>query len=233
MTKIALASAACGLCLAIAACESTISTPGRPTSLDGGPAPDGTAATGSVDSMEPVIRVSDSAQVGTSRLIRTPNGINFSLSTSDLTPDHAYTLWFVVFNEPAGCLVPNVCGPDDVVNDAAKPDMMYAAGRVAGAGTPSFSGRMSVGSTSASINAPVGLPSYGLMSPYEAQVILAVHDHGPKLPEYLPDMIQTIDGGCTDAGIPEAGAVSPWNGHPFGRRGPNTCATIQVSIHRP
>jgi hypothetical protein len=201
----------------------------------GGAAVEGPALTGPpAESTEAVIRVMDSAQVGSSRLLRTPNGINFSFSTTDLTPGHAYTLWFVAFNEPAQCLVPNVCVGDDVVNDAAKPDMMYATGRVAGgAGTPNFSGRMNVGDTSDSINRPVGLPSYGLMDPFQAQIILAVHDHGPKLPEYLPDMIQTIDGGCTDAGIPAAGAMSPWNAHPFGRRGPNTCATTQISIHRP
>jgi len=77
--------------------------------------------------------------VGSSRLVRTPNGITFHVSTTDLTPGHAYTLWFVAFNEPAHCAIPNECGPDDVVNAAAQPDMMHAAGRVVGgAGTATF-----------------------------------------------------------------------------------------------
>lgn len=234
MTHPTLTIAVLGLGLTTLACESTPATVMGPTSPgEGSPAVEAIKG-GAAESTQPVVRVADGVEVGTSRLLRTPNGINFSLSTTEVTPGHAYTLWFVAFNEPAGCLVPNVCGPDDVVNDAARPDMMWSAGRVVGGGgTPSFSGRISVGDTSPSINAPVGLPSYGLMAPFEAQVILAVHDHGPMLSEYLPDMIKTIDGGCTDAGIPEAGAMSPWNAHPFGRRGPNSCATIQVSIHRP
>lgn len=234
MTYSTLTTAVLGLSLTALACEMAPSTVTGPTPPAGGLPAGAAISGGSTESIEPVVRIADGAEVGSSRLVRTPNGINFSLSTADLTPGHAYTLWFVAFNEPAGCLVANVCGPDDVVNDAAKPDMMYATGRVAGGGgTPTFSGRIRAGDASGSINAPVGLPSYGLMVPFEAQVILAVHDHGTKLPEYLPDMIQTVDGGCTDAGIPSAGVMSPWNAHPFGRRGPNTCVTTQVSIHRP
>jgi hypothetical protein len=237
MTKVALRMVAIGLGLAALACEGTISNPGRPTTLDGAP-PTDTGSAGSpaatLGATEPVVRLMDLVQVGTSRLVRTPNGISFTLSTSDLTPGHAYTLWFVAFNEPAQCAVPNECAPDDVVNDAAKPDMMYATGGiVGGAGTATFAGRRAVGDTSGSLNSPVGLPAYGLLDAFGAEIHLAVHDHGPKLPEYLPDMIQTVDGGCTDAGIPAAGVVSPWNQHPFGRRGPNTCATIQATVHRP
>jgi hypothetical protein len=47
----------------------------------------------------------------------------------------------------------------------------------------------------------------------------------------MPDMIQSVDGGCFDAGIPEPGVDSPWNNYAFGRRGPNTCHTIQIAVH--
>ncbi len=52
-----------------------------------------------------------------------------------------------------------------------------------------------------------------------------VHDHGPMIPTLLPDMIQTIDGGCTNAGV-----VPPWNDHEYGRRGPNTCQSVQIAL---
>ncbi len=237
MTKITVKTAAVGFCLAAVACDSPLSSLGRPTPVGGADATlGGAAAKGDtpVSTAQPVVRFSDWAQVGSSRLVRTPNGITFHVSTTDLTPGHAYTLWFVAFNEPAHCAIPNECGPDDVVNAAAQPDMMYAAGRVVGgAGTATFAGHVRVGDTSGSINAPVGLPSYGLLDPLGAEIHLAVHDHGPKLAEHMPDMIQTIDGGCTDAGIPEAGAMSPWNQHRFGSAGPNACATIQAVVHRP
>ena len=199
---------------------------------DAGP---GAAATGgAVADDEPVVRLTDLVPVGSSRLVRTPNGISFNLSTTDLTPGDPYTLWFVVFNEPGQCAVPHECAPEDVVNDAAKPDLIYAAGRIAGgSGAATFAGRVGMGDTAGSVNLPVGLPSYGLLEPYDAEIHLAVHHHGPKLPEYMPDMIMSIDGGCTDAGVPAAGVMSPWNQHPFGRRGPNTCATIQAVVHRP
>ena len=49
----------------------------------------------------------------------------------------------------------------------------------------------------------------------------------------MPDMIQTVDGGCTDAGIPAPGANSPWNSHAFGMRGPNACQSVQFAVHPP
>jgi hypothetical protein len=230
MTKKALGAATIGLCVAAVACEGTISSPSQTSAATEA----SQFAQGPVGSDEPVIRLADSVQVGSSRLVRTSNGINFTLSTTDLTAGHAYTLWFVAFNKPEHCAVAYQCAPGDVVNDAAQPDMMYAAGTVVGGeGTATFAGRRSVGDRSGSLNLPVGLPSYGLLDPRGAEIHLAVHDHGPKLPAYLPDMIQTVDGGCTDAGIPVAGVASPWNDHPFGRRGPNTCVTIQATVHRP
>ena len=227
MTKLGIRTAVIGLCLTAVACDSAPSAPAGPTSASGG-------TTSIQQEPSPVVRLTDFVQVGSSTLVRTPNGINFNLSTTDLTAGHAYTLWFVVFNEPGQCAVPNECAPGDVVNDAAKPDMMYATGRIAG-GTEvaTFAGRRGVGDTSGSINAPVGLPAYGLLDPSRAEIHLAVHDHGSKLPEHMPDMIQTIDGGCTDAGIPAAGVISPWNQHQFGSPGPNTCVTIQAAVHRP
>jgi hypothetical protein len=228
MTTNVLKVAGIGFCFAAVACETSTGSPSGPTPIAGG-------ATAQVAEPVAVVRLTDFAEVGSSRVIRTPNGINFTLATSDLKAGHAHTLWVVVFNEPAHCAVPNACAPDDVVNAAAKPDLIWGAGRIegSGGGTATFSGHRAVGDTSDSINGPVGLPAYGLIDAFKAEIHLAVHDHGPKLAEYLPDMIKTIDGGCTDAGVPVAGVMSPWNSHPFGRRGPNTCMTIQAAVHRP
>lgn len=182
-----------------------------------------------------------------SDLVRTANGVNYRLSTLELEPGHAYTLWIVIFNSPDQCefgAPPGegpLCGPPDVVNDAARPDMMYAGGNVVGgSGRATLSGRRAVGDASGSANGPVGLPAYGLENPFGAEFHLVVHHHGSKLPAFMPDMIQSIDGGCTDAGVPSAGAASPWNDYSgpagvgaFGRRGPNTCASVQAAVHSP
>ena len=187
-----------------------------------------------------MLTFADLSVVGTSRIIRTPNGIEFHLRTTELTAGNAYTLWFVVFNNPAGCTFggQGVCGPTDVVNDLARPDMMWAAGSlVSGSGEATFAGRRQAGDGSSSANGPVGLPAYGLEDPYGAEVQLVVHNHGPVIPGYLPDMIKSIDGGCTDAGVPEAGVPSPWNDYAgetvgaYGRRGPNTCQSVQFAVH--
>ncbi len=178
------------------------------------------------------------AEVGESIIVRTSDGVNYSLATTGLEPGHAYTLWIVIFNEPSECLepseLPTFCGPSDVVNDLARPDMMYATGLTAGeSGEATFEGRRLVGDTGGSINGPVGLPAYGLENPAGAEIQLVVHDHGPMMPTHMPDMIETVDGGCSDAGIPGPGADSPWNNHEFGSRGPNTCQSIQFAAHPP
>lgn len=232
-------STACAVSLAAflgAACE----MPARPTSLsDAAAAPPTKQHGGSFEGQVPVLSFGDMIQFGTSQLIRTPNGVNFRVSVTGLEPGHAYTLWIVPFNAPERCGEPSaisLCGGSDVVNDAARPDMMYAAGRIAsGTGTATFAGRLSVGDTG-SVNAPAGLPAYGLLDPRGAEIQFFVHHHGPMLPAFMPDMIQTVAGGCTDAGIPEAGVNSPFNnytGLEYGRRGPNTCTTIGFAAHKP
>jgi hypothetical protein len=240
--------------LLIAGCETpthptavtdAIRSPHAASSDPGGPEVVTSQRSATLDRNQPVLRFSDLSQAGTSQLVRTPNGVNFTLSTTGLTAGHAYTLWIVIFNNPDGCTdgTPGFsnCGPMDVVNAAARPDMMYAAGNIAGgAGRGTFAGRRHLGDLTGSANAPVLLPAFGLENPGGAEIHLVVHDHGLKIPAFLPDMIQTIDGGCFDAGVPEAGASSPWNdyaGAPgagaFGRRGPNACASVQFAVHRP
>ena len=192
-----------------------------------------------IDAGQPVVALSDFSVVGSSKLVRTAAGVSYNLTTTGLTPGHAYTLWIVIFNETAGCAAvsPTFCGPDDVVNDDARPDMMYAAGHVVGAsGKATFAGHRKAGDASGSVNAPVGMPAYALYNPLGAEIHFVVHDHGPMLPAFLPDMTQTIAGGCSDAGVPAAGVPSPWNdytGLELGRRGPNTCVSVQAVAHQP
>ncbi len=217
--------------LALTGCENAAESPYAPDDVP-------VQASHGADPAATVFSFAGFVSVGTSHIVRTPNGVNYQLSTTGLEPGHAYTLWMVIFNETGECLepseLPTFCGPTDVVNDAARPDMMYAAGVVAGgSGQATFAGSRRMGDSSGSINGPVGLPAYGLENPAGAEIQLVVHHHGPMMPAYMPDMIQTVDGGCLDAGIPEPGADSPWNNHEFGNRGPNTCHSIQFAAHPP
>lgn len=176
-------------------------------------------------------------------VVRTKNGVNFRVNTNSLMPGHAYTLWVVIFNEPGQCLTaPDTCTPADLFHPGAKPDMLYGAGVIAGgSGRATLAGRTRVGDVSGSVQPPAGLLSYGLIDPFGAEFHLVVHHHGPVIPEFMPDMIQSLAGGCTDAGIPAQGEPSPWNdyalspayGQEFGRLGPNACLSVQYSILRP
>jgi hypothetical protein len=174
-------------------------------------------------------------------IVRTKNGVNFKVDTNSLMPGQAYTLWVVIFNEPGACPT-SPCSPFDLFNADAKPDMLYGAGVIAsGSGSATLAGRTQVGDVSNSVQAPVGLFSNGLIDPHGAEFHLVVHHHGPMIPEFMPDMIQSLAGGCTDAGIPAQGAPSPWNdyalsaayGGEFGRLGPNACASVQFSVLAP
>jgi len=176
-------------------------------------------------------------------LVRTPNGVNFRFATNSLEPGHPYTLWVVIFNEPGNCgTAPGTCTPPDLFNPAARPDMLYGTGVIAsGAGTATFAGRTEAGDVTGSVQAPAGLLSNGLTDPYGAEIHFVVHHHGPMIPEFMPDMIQTLAGGCQDSGIPETGAPSPWNdyassagyGGEYGELGPNECLSVQYSILTP
>jgi len=188
----------------------------------------------------PVYRFSDGGMAGSSTVVRGPSGVSFRLATTGLEPGYAYTLWVVVFNNPSACTAPTPfsrCSDPDVGNPAAMPDVLYGIGHVVGgSGTVTLAGHRRVGDGSGSISAPIGLPAFGLVDPEGAEILLVVHEHGPLLPAYLPDQIQTVGGGCTDAGIPAPGVASPFNaytGPEYGRRGPNTCRSIQFSFHTP
>jgi hypothetical protein len=176
-------------------------------------------------------------------IVRTMNGVNLRVETHSLMPGHAYTLWVVIFNEPGQCLTaPATCTPNDLFNPAAKPDMLYGAGVIAsGSGSATLAGRTRVGDVSGSVQAPVGLLSNGLVDPYGAEIHVVVHHHGQAIAAFMPDMIQSLAGGCTDSGIPAQGAPSPWNdyalsaayGGEFGRLGPNACESVQFAILTP
>lgn len=223
--------------LSFAACESDSALP-----LD--PAP----GVGTLDavstSTSPIVTFPDGLpSTGTSVLARTPNGLNFRLTKDALEPGNAYTLWMVIFNEPSECLFGAGganCGADDIGTVAARPDVVWVAGGIAGGdGTVTLAGRRSVGDLSASLSGPPGLPAFGLEDPWGAEIHFILHHHGPVLSEYMPDMLKTIDGGCTDAGVPAAGVSSPFNdyagplGGAYGRRGPNTCGSYWASPHIP
>jgi hypothetical protein len=67
-------------------------------------------------------------------IVRNANGVSFHLSTAQLTPGNAYTLWLVVINNPDAC-ANTPCTAADIFNPATHSQVRFAAGSVArGAG---------------------------------------------------------------------------------------------------
>ena len=175
--------------------------------------------------------------VGTSTLIRNNNGISANYTTSDLTPGHTATLWFIVFNNPGACSAPG-CGVDDLGDTPAQGDFLLASGHVIGNdGKATFSGHLKEGDVSGSGLHEVACPEtkdcgIGLLDAENALVVLALHSHGPALDgQLLRAQTSSFTGGCdvylgvgadnfagSSADIPDT---------------PGECSTMQVSPHAP
>ena len=159
---------------------------------------------------------------GTSaQLVRTENGISYSIQTSGLRPGHAYTVWVVVINNPGEC-ASSPCSPVDILQTpATESQVTYGTGHVVGeSGKAGFGGSLRTG------DLPDGwLPDVGLENPLGADVHLILNDHGPVLNEFMPEMIQTYRAGCTDASLPP---IFPPSAKADGTPGPNECRLWQA-----
>ena len=159
----------------------------------------------------------------TSQLVRTAEGISYSINTEQLLPGHAYTVWVVVINNPAACTA-SPCSPQDILlNPATDGQVTYGTGHVVGDnGEAGFGGALRRGPI------PEGwLPDQGLDDPRGAEVHLILNDHGPVLPEFMPGMISTYRSGCTDASLPP---IFPASAKADGTPGPNTCRLWQMVV---
>jgi len=158
-------------------------------------------------------------------LLRRPDGVSFAIRTEQLRPHHAYTVWFVVINNPSACAATPCSGPDIVLNPNTDSQVTYGAGHVSGGrGMAGFAGAFQAGSI-------VGwLPNGGLWDPLTAEIQLVLNDHGPMLPAYMPEMTHTYRAGCTDASLPP---IFPDSAIADGTPGPNACQLYQVAVFEP
>jgi len=158
-------------------------------------------------------------------LVRRPDGVSFSIRTDTLRPHHAYTVWFVVINNPSACAASPCSGPDIVLNPATDSQVTYGAGHISGGGgRGGFAGSFAAG--------PIEgwLPGGGLWDPMTAEIQLVINDHGPKLTSYMPEMTHTYRAGCTDASIPP---IFPASARADGTPGPNACQLYQMAVFQP
>lgn len=167
--------------------------------------------------------------VGTSTLNRHANSVSMTVHTSEIEPGTALTVWWVFFNFPDYCAT-TPCTAADLFNPLVRADVTAATGNVVGGkGTINLAAQRKVGVLDGSawpfLNPLFGadMPIVGLENPMGAEIHLVLRSHEEVIPAYMPDMIQTFNGGCTYPASVPSGVT--------GAAGPNTCSDIQSSIH--
>ncbi len=158
---------------------------------------------------------------GTSTLKRDADGVTATFEASDL-PEGAYTLWWVVWNNPSACAgIP--CLEPDLFNSATNVDLGYATGAVVGTdGKCNMSVRLDKTELLAGFPLELGIASgNGLIDPLTAEVHLVLRSHGEVVENLEEEMIRTFNAGCV-------GMAPQW-----GTPGPNECFDIQFAIHQP
>lgn len=157
-------------------------------------------------------------------LVRRDSGIAYEFNANSLTPGNAYTLWLVVINNPEACAASPCTGADIFQNDATGSQVLYGGdGDVAGdSGELTLSGSLSEGSVEG------WLGNRDFEDAETAQIHLVLNDHGPELAEFMPGMIETYRGGCSDdSPFPE---IFPATALADGEVGPNTCLLTQAAV---
>jgi len=167
---------------------------------------------------------------GESTLHRSKNGITVNYKTTGLEPGYAYTIWWVIWNNPEYCEIPGECADSDfALADKVGVEVLYAGGHVVGnSGKGNFSGHLGVDDDSESINALFGLPpAGGLLSgnTFSAEVHLVLRSHGPAIPGLVNEQINSYEGGCTDPF-----AFAPFTEIPDAI---GECGDIEFAIHPP
>jgi hypothetical protein len=169
--------------------------------------------------------------VGVSKLVRTQAGLRAALRVDNLTPGDAVTLWVIVFNNPEACSTSPCSVPADVFNEAAGADFYWADGAVVGLnGEARLRGSLHVGQTAYSGKAETGLAEpVPLMAPRTAEVVLAVHSHGPALAgAELEAQLTSYTGGCAVFNGPD-GFAGGFEDLPDEV---GECSTIQGALHQ-
>ncbi len=168
--------------------------------------------------------------VGKSWLLRSRDGLTAIFDSSELPPGQAVTLWFIFFNEPGKCSTSPCSVPADVFNDEAKADFHFGSGQVIRShGRATFAAHLPVGDTSFSGKAEVGAgPAVPLTKPARAEVVLALHSHGPALTaQDLKHQLTSFLGGCLTFNGTNGFADGPQDvPDAIGE-----CSTIQRSLH--
>ncbi|HZA67698.1 MAG TPA: hypothetical protein VE592_12145 [Geminicoccaceae bacterium] len=122
-----------------------------------------------------------------------------NISASGLGQDAAYTVWWVVFNNPSACSDP--CGSDDLESLAVDPAIFYATGFITGEdGTANISAHLQAGRIPDGADTLVDANEDGVGlrrgNGFKAEIHLIVRSHGPILVGLADQQIGSFAGAC-------------------------------------
>ena len=141
---------------------------------------------------------------GVATLTRMEDEIWAFVSTSGLDSMAAYTMWWVVFNNPAGCEIVGGCGLSDEdfePDSPAQTAVLWANGWISDMdGFATFSAHLHEGAAYIPGEDLLG-NNIGLLDSFfaEVHIVLRVHYHddgSPILPGEFAEAVRTFNGGC-------------------------------------
>jgi len=133
--------------------------------------------------------------VGEATLKRSKEGLNLTVHTTGLGSGNAYTIWWIIFNNPDACAAG--CAGSDLGNPAVEGSVMNATGRVADSdGNARFSAFLPVGfmHTNPSSGNIRQIFGPGLQNVKGAEIHIVVRCHGPSTGGV--EQISTLFGDC-------------------------------------
>jgi hypothetical protein len=139
-----------------------------------------------------LLRFSDGSIVegSSAMLVRTNKGVTMTIHTSGLDPGAAYTVWWVIYNNPEHCQSDVCTDPPDFENPAVQATLLHATGHVIGNnGVGNFAAYLAEGDPSSG-------DGLGLVDARKAQIELVVRSHSQPIPGRVKEQITMFDGGC-------------------------------------
>ena len=166
--------------------------------------------------------------VGDAALVRNDNGVTVQASVEGVAPG-AYTLWWVVWNNPEACGADG-CTDADFGTLGLDVDIGYATGHVVGnGGQLTLVAHLAEGGSLSGFPTEFGVASgSGLLDALDAEIHIVIRYHGPKVPGLVGEMTHTFAAGCGYSVFGGA-IVSP----DYGTEGSNTCKEPFFAIFPP
>jgi hypothetical protein len=134
--------------------------------------------------------------VGDAALVRNDNGVTVRATVEGVAPG-AYTLWWVVWNNPEACGADG-CTDADFGAPGLDVDIGYATGQVVGTGGQlTLAAHLAEGGSLSGFPTEFGVASgSGLLDAFDAEVHIVIRYHGPKVTGLVGEKTHTFAAGC-------------------------------------